>query len=304
MSDIQSDSSIVIRKEVSILTSDGINIAAVIFSPSTERSLGVAIVASGVGLIQDRYREYATYLASIGWTVLTFDYRGIGASTLPENLQSNSRLRDWGKYDLAACIDWADVQLSAKRIILVAHSVGGQIFAFAPNQHKVESMIAICAQKGYWRFWDGFRKFNLLGLWYLLPILVKLYGYLPLRILGKGADIPAGIAHEWGRWGRYKAFVDERGQSLNAEFAKVSCRILAISLSDDKFYAPRRAVEALNAVYTSSELSHWHLTPKQLGTKWLGHFGFFRNKTTIHALWKDVDSWLDSNENHVDQNQI
>jgi len=285
------------QKEVSIQTSDGVNIAAVIFSPSTASSLGVVIVANGVGLIQDRYSEYATYLASIGWTVLTFDYRGIGGSPLPVDLQSSSRLRDWGKYDLAACIDWADEQHSAKRIILVAHSVGGQIFAFAPNHGKVESMIAVCAQKGYWKFWDGMRKFKLLGLWYLLPILVRLYGYLPLRILGKGADIPAGIALEWGRWGRYKEFVDERGQSLNAEFADVSCRILAISFSDDKFYAPLRSVEALNAVYTNSEHSHWHLTPKTLGTKRLGHFGFFRNKTCIHALWKNVDSWLETNEN-------
>jgi len=285
------------QNEVSIKTSDGVTISAVIFTPATERPVGVAIVANGVGLIQERYSEYASYLASIGWTVLTFDYRGIGQSSLPEDLQSSSRLRDWGQYDLAACIDWASVQLSAKRIILVAHSVGGQIFAFAPNHSKVDSMVAICAQKGYWKFWDGIRKFKLLGLWYLLPILVKLYGYLPLRILGKGADIPAGIALEWGRWGRNKAFVDEHGQSLNPEFAKVSCKILAISFSDDKFYAPLRAVEALNAVYTNAKHSHWHLTPKKLGTERLGHFGFFRNKTYIHALWKDVDSWLASNEN-------
>ena len=249
-------------------------------------------MAAGVGLRQERYSEYATYLADKGWTVLTFDYRGIGESHISPELQVSCNLRDWGKLDLAACIDWADAFAEAQRIVVIAHSVGGQVFAFAPNHRKVEAMIAICSQKGYWKFWCGWRRISLMGLWYLLPVLVSVFGYLPLRRLGRGADIPNGIAREWGRWGRCKAFVDDRGKSLNHVFSRVRSRVLAISFSDDNFYAPKRAVEALNELYRNSDHSHWHLNPKELNCTYIGHSGFFVYSDKLQPLWENIDCWL------------
>ncbi len=287
----------VIQSGVTIRTSDGIELAASVYTTTATKSRGVAIIASGVGLLQERYHDYAVYVASKGWTVITFDYRGIGRTGLRQVLKSNSCLRDWGKYDLAACIDWASSSNETQRIVVIAHSVGGQIFAFAPNHRKVEAMIAICSQKGYWKFWDGRRRIGLLGLWYLLPVLVSIFGYLPLQLLGRGADIPGGIAREWGRWGRFKDFVDENGQSLNYEFSRVSSRILAVSFSDDKFFAPRRAVEALNALYHNTEHSHWHLSPEELGCDTVGHSGFFQGTVHLHLLWDRVDSWLERDTN-------
>lgn len=275
-----------------INTSDGIQLSASVYKSGGRRSRGVAIVAAGVGLLQERYSEYATYLAGKGWTVLTFDYRGIGESYISPELQSSCNLRDWGKLDLAACIDWADAVAEAQRIVVIAHSVGGQVFAFAPNNCKVEAMIAICSQKGYWKFWCGWRRVSLMGLWYVLPVLVSVFGCLPLQRFGRGADIPSGIAREWGRWGRCKAFVDERGKSLNHVFSKVRSRILAVSFSDDNFYAPQRAVEALNELYRNSDQSHWHLNPKELNCSCIGHSGFFVYSDKLYPLWENIDGWL------------
>lgn len=275
-------------------TSDGIELSASVYAVVGIESCGVVIVAGGVGLLQYRYREYATYLAAKGWTVMTFDYRGVGQSVISEDLQLNSTLRDWGRLDLAACIDWAESFSEARRIIVVGHSVGGQIFAFAPNHQKVEAMIAICSQKGYWKFWDGWRRLSLLGLWHLLPVMVTLCGRLPLQHLGRGADIPKGVAQEWGRWGRYREFVDESGRSLNHVFSRVSCKILAISFSDDKFYAPPRAVEALNALYENSEHTHWHFCPEDLDCITIGHSGFFEYAECSYPLWERIDCWLNT----------
>lgn len=100
---------------------------------------------------------------------------------------------------------------------------------------KVDAIIAVCSQKGYWKFWDGFRQIQLMCLWYFLPILVKVFGWLSLVLMGRDTDMPSGIAREWGRWGRNHDFVDEQGRSLNFTFANVSCRLLAISFTDDIF---------------------------------------------------------------------
>lgn len=284
------------RVNIKVLTEDGVELSATCHTPEylVERELrGVAIIAAGVGLRQDQYNAYAAYLVSKGWVVMTFDYRGIGNSVLERNLESLSCLRDWGRYDLSACIEWASTRYAGSRIVVVAHSVGGQIFAFAPNHDKVEAVIAVCSQKGYWKFWDGARRFQLMFLWYVLPVLVSVFGYLPLQLMGKGADIPAGIAREWGRWGRVHDFVDKQGRSLNFTFAKVTTRFLSISFTDDTFYAPRRSVEALNELYINTRQSHWHLSPEVLDCDAVGHTGFFRNPERLQLLWDRVDSWLE-----------
>jgi len=282
------------RAPITIQTSDGVELSATTYNShclDTKQSLGVVVIAAGVGLLQSEYSKYATYLASQGWLVVSFDYRGSGNSILDEKRQFSSCLRDWGKYDLDACIEWADKQ-KMPRIVLVAHSVGGQLIPFASNHSKIDAIIAVCSQKGYWKFWDGFRRIQLMFLWYFLPVLVKLFGYLPLVLLGRGSNIPAGVASEWGRWGRNRDFVDEQGRSLNFKFADVSSRLLAISFTDDTFFAPMQAVDALNALYVNTELSHWRLSPEVLHCEAIGHSGFFRYPEKLQPLWVRVDSWL------------
>jgi len=283
----------VTKAGITISTADGVELAGTTYKSNSSvrrKARGVVIVAAGVGLLQNQYIDYSTYLASKGWIVITFDYRGIGDSVLNGERQYTSLLRDWGKYDLDACIVWATKQNAQPRIVIVAHSVGGQIIPFAANHTKINDVIAVCSQKGYWRFWGGLRRFKLMFLWYLLPVLVTLFGRLPLQLMGKEADLPAGIAREWGRWGRVRDFVDEKGGSLNFKFAKVSGRFLAISFSDDNFFAPRRSVEALNGLYTNTESSHWHLSPQALDCTEVGHTGFFRTPEKLCPLWERVDS--------------
>lgn len=73
------------RKDVPVTTPGGHRIQLRVF-PAAQSS-SVVIVAGAMGVGQHCYEKFARYLSSQGFTAITFDYFGMGASL-------NSHLRD------------------------------------------------------------------------------------------------------------------------------------------------------------------------------------------------------------------
>jgi predicted alpha/beta hydrolase len=283
-----------------IAARDGYPLAADIYYPSAEDDKDmVAIMTAAIGATKERYSAYCRFLSHRGWTVIAFDYRGIGGSRTDPVKFFPYTLRDWGSQDLAGVITWAENTLAPKRCVIVGHSMGGQIAAFAPNHNRLDAMLTIGAQKGFWRLWDfGLNRFVLCFLYYLLPVVVRVFGRVPLSLVRCGEDIPPLIALEWGRWGRAHAFVDEDGRSHNWRFASFKGPLLALSFSDDRFFAPRRAVETLVAAYSDAHSVHWHIKPREIGQSCVGHSGFFEERIS-RRLWDVTTQWLEGHAGPV-----
>src|SRR4051794_30523905 len=60
-----------------IESQDGTKIAARVFEPDSAVR-GSVVIGGAMGVHQDYYAPFAQWLASQGWRVLTFDYRGSG----------------------------------------------------------------------------------------------------------------------------------------------------------------------------------------------------------------------------------
>src|SRR5436305_10917617 len=77
------------------------------------------LIASALGVKRRYYDPFAQFAKQRGFTVLTFDYRGIGESR-PASLRGfDASMRDWGVLDLTAAI----AQLrGARSLTLVGHS--------------------------------------------------------------------------------------------------------------------------------------------------------------------------------------
>ena len=58
---------------------DGYRLGATLFRPAASNGRAVMIMAA-TGVPQEYYAKFAAFLAERGFTVLTFDYRGIGRS--------------------------------------------------------------------------------------------------------------------------------------------------------------------------------------------------------------------------------
>jgi predicted alpha/beta hydrolase len=279
--------------DLTIRARDGFALAASLFGGRRRKLSGALIIAGAVGNVRQNYAQYAGYMAEQGWDVVTFDYRGIGGSKGPRDQMASLRMFDWGAKDLAAIIDWGQGRLQPRRLVLVGHSIGGQVAAFAPNHHALGGMVAIAAQRGYWPYWDGWRKCGVYLFWRLgVPLSLWVRGCLALQAVGL-ENLPRRVARDWARWGLARDYHDEDGTSLEPHFARFTAPILALSFSDDRSLAPPRAVDALfRGHYVHAPLTRWHIQPEDYRVRELGHSGFFNREVCPRSLWQATSAWI------------
>lgn len=270
--------------EVTLEAADGYPIAATLFDGGDK----AVLVMPATGVPQAYYAKFATYLAGRGFTVLTFDYRGIGRSLRGDIRKVDARMRDWALLDAARAFDFLD----GESVSIVGHSFGGQAVGLLPHPARIARVLVVGSQSGYWRHWPALGR---AWMWpvtrFALPALSRLHGYFPGSRLGFGEDLPKGVAIEWASWCQHPLYlvgalgVAERYRGLRAP-------LRAYAISDDAF-APARAVAALLELYPNAVGEIRRVSPAELGVKSVGHFGFFR-EAFRDSLWREAADWLES----------
>jgi predicted alpha/beta hydrolase len=268
---------------------DGVKLAATRFD-ATPPFRGALLLNGGTGIPRQFYAPFVSYLAGRGFTVLSYDYRGIGGSEKP----AAATIDQWGSIDQASMLDHLAELCPGAPLGIVGHSFGGQVLGLADNIASVRAAVLITSQSGHWRHWPaGRRRLRMVALWWLLiPGLTALTGRFPGAWIGT-ANLPANIARSWARWGRSRHYVcDSRGRPFRPHNEQVTFPIRWLSFTDDPI-APYEAVEALRPYYAGAAVERRHLAPADLGTEAVGHFGFFR-KSMPRAAWDELASWLDA----------
>jgi predicted alpha/beta hydrolase len=269
--------------EITLEADDGTALGATVYGGGKSALL----VMPATGVPQSYYAKYAAYLAERGFTVLTFDYRGIGRSRNGDLRHSSARMRDWALLDAAAA--WRFLGERAK--LVVGHSFGGQALGLLPEPGRIAAALLVGSQSGYWRNWPPLGRVWMWPATHIgLPAVAKLLGYFPASRLGFGEDLPPGVALEWASWCRHPRYL-VGALDVEAAYAQVHARVRAYAISDDAF-APLRAVEALGPLYPNSRWETRRLAPREVGEKRIGHFGFFRERFRA-SLWRESADWLE-----------
>ncbi|MEQ1439294.1 alpha/beta fold hydrolase [Fontimonas sp. SYSU GA230001] len=274
---------------LTLAADDGHPLAATLYEPPG--AIAAVQINSATGAPRRYYAPYARFLAGQGFAVLSYDYRGIGDSRWHAAAPEQVTMRRWGTIDYASALQWLHARYPRLPLLSVGHSVGGQLLGLAPNNHLIRAALSIAAQSGYWRHWPATLQPLMVGLWHLaIPAAVALTGHLPAALMD--VELPGGVAREWARWGRHREFfVDERGRSLRAGFERYRGRLLMVSIADDRFYAPPRAVTALSGYFRNADIELRTLDPCELGIDEIGHFGFFRSRMP-RTVWQQTADWL------------
>ncbi|RMF68654.1 MAG: alpha/beta fold hydrolase [Calditrichaeota bacterium] len=270
---------------------DHFELAATCFAAGREtESHPIILICPATGVKRRYYARYAEFLAQQGFTVITFDYRGVGDSRPATLNKFRAFMHEWGEKDIDAMIGWIEAHYPGRQIFGVVHSVGGQVLGLAKRARHLDAVVMIGCQSGYWRLWPFPLNYGILILWYvLIPILTTLLSYFPSRLFGMGENLPAGVAREWAAWGRQPTYVLSK-EHPKRYFAEIRAPILAISFSDDGF-APKRAAEEILRFYPNAPNEHRFIRPRDLGVKSIGHFGFFRDAFR-ESLWTQTVEWL------------
>lgn len=269
---------------------DRFTLAGTLFSPEGPARASV-LVNPAMAVRREYYAPFASFLANEGFRVLTYDYRGIGGSRPAKLRGFPATAHGWGEDDATAALDRLAQEDPAAPLLLVGHSIGGQLVGLMKNQERLRAIFMIAAQSGDWRNWPMPGRLAMLAVWYaVLPIGVTLAGYAPGKI-GLGQDVPAGVALEWAKWGRRRDYIlGGDGAAWRDRYRAVRAPIHGVSIADDS-YAPRRTVEALLAFYENAPKEHRHIRPADIGAKKIGHFGFFRSAFK-DTLWRQAADWL------------
>jgi predicted alpha/beta hydrolase len=264
-------------RDLKIPATDGFPIAAFAFEPAGT-SRGWIVVNAAMGVRQQFYGPFAQYLTELGFSVLTWDYRGIaGSRPAPEG---RLRLREWAEKDMEGVLQWA--LASGAPVAVLGHSLGTQLLGFAPSAARLSAVVGIASQSGEWRNWPFPYNAGMLVLAsVLLPGVSGLFGRVPKGLMGE--EIPGGPIADWARWIRSRGYLLSEGGDVSEQYGRVTCPMTGFSLADDR-YAPRHSVDALYAFYRNARVERIHVVPADIGVSRIGHFGAFRPELKA-SLW-------------------
>jgi predicted alpha/beta hydrolase len=267
---------------------DGSPLAGTLYPHSGAELGAVVLVSAATGARQRYYSRFAAFLAARGLPTVTYDYRGIGGSR-PESLVGfEARLQDWGELDLAGAIATVRERFPGRRLLLVGHSMGGQLLGLADNARDVTALLTVGSGSGYYRLFP--HRLRMALNWRVLaPVLVRTFGLLP-GWAGTVEDLPAGVASQWARWCLSPDYLmSEGGEARRGAYASLDLPLRAYSFTDDPIASPE-AVRHLLSFHTGARVEHRLLSPEQVGRP-IGHFGFFR-ESFRGLLWAEAAEWL------------
>ena len=269
---------------------DGRPLAATVLEPSPAEA--AVVIASATGVPRRIYEGVAGCLAAAGLAVLTFDYRGIGGSRQGGSLRHEpARMQDWGRLDLEGALSWMQRAYPRVPQLLLGHSAGGQLVGLAPSARRLSGAAFIGSQLGWAGHWPWPARAVMWSMWHaFIPGLAAVAGYLPMRMLGQGEDLPAGVALEWAEWGRRRNYLfDALEPEVREAYGALRFPVRALHISDD-LYAPRSGVEALASFYGGRREVRT-VTPAEAGARRIGHFGWVRPRFE-ESIWAPIRDWF------------
>ena len=274
-------------ESIAINAADGYELGGTLFRAAENSP--VVIVHGATAVPHQFYRRFAQYIQEKGWSVLTYDFRGIGVSA-PKSLKGfDADCGDWGLLDIPATLNWVEQNLNPSKIYFVGHSAGGQQAGLLEDPGRVDAMVTMSAQSGYWGLQGGSEKRKVyVMVTFIIPILVRLMGYLPWSWFAKAENLPKNVALQWAKWCRHPDYILSEKSLPLERYNHFKASVLAYSIDDDDWGTAPSVDAMMLKAYPNVERRH--IYPADYGIEKLGHMGFFRKGSEV--LWQEAFEWL------------
>ncbi len=280
------------KSQLHVETPDGFRLTVHKFEPSKDNEK-VILISCGIGIRQYFYANYAIYLASLGYTVYTYDYRGIGESGVDDLRHFDATILDWAKRDLQSVTDHILIENKDKPIYFIGHSIGGAFIGLSKASLSFDRIVTVASQYGYWKHYQ--KKYQLIVLLFSLftiPFFNLIYGYFPSNTKRRGAPIPKGVAQNWATLGLDSRSLLALADGAKTYYDQINCPALLLSMEDD-IIAPKGTVDryAFEALI-NAQVERRHILLSENEGNPIGHSNFF--KRSHKRLWDIPIAWLAS----------
>jgi len=252
----------------------------------------VILVFAAMGAPARAYRRLCRWFAGQGYPIATLDLRGTGESPpIPRRGidfgVSRHLYEDW-----PAAIAWAQEAYPGRKLVLMGHSIGGQLSGVYVGQNPgVVSALVLLTTTSVWfrstpyliRQIRGLYMFTAFSLW------ARWHGWLDGAVFNWGLPLARQVVLDWARWGFSGRYSDSEKRNLDGAIAAVDLPVLSVSFSDDVRLAPKEACDDYVRRMPKAKLARWHLTPQEIGLEEASHFTHLRG---AEEFWRRVDRWL------------
>ncbi|MBL8525381.1 MAG: alpha/beta fold hydrolase [Betaproteobacteria bacterium] len=280
--------------KIEILAHDGRVLAGFRFDPSASFPFPKAtvVIAPAMAVPQAFYAAFAQYLASCGYTVWTFDYRGTGESHQGSLRGAKGDLTDWVARDFDAVLTHANDLLPEAPLFAIGHSFGGQCAPLLPSRDRLSGLINIAVGSGSRRHTTPSTQRAAPLLWHVLvPLLCPLFGYFPGAKIGVIGNVPTGAMRQWRRWCLTEEYILTGEPGAREAYASAQYAVLALTFADDELLLEEGSL-MLHRAYKQRPVDYRLIEASRVGMARIGHFGFFKPQSA-EKLWPMVSQWLE-----------
>ena len=257
------------------------------------------VIHPATGVSARIYRGLASYLASNGYAVVTYEYRGSSGSAREH---PGVRMRDWMNDEVPALAEWARKRWPELPQLAIGHSIGGHALALDRGSRELAGFVTIASHAGVTR--TVATRTERARVWLMLsilgPALSHTMGVFPARRLGLGEDLPKAAMLKWSRWSRLPGyFFDDPTMDAAQRAAAVTTAVLAIGFTDDLWATPSQ-IDAITDHLVNAHVTRVTWSPDDGGVSSIGHMGFTRSELA-ETLWPALVEWLDQRVAEVDR---
>lgn len=279
------------NRKIEIKAADDKKLSCTFFSGQSETEVTkVIIIQSAVGVKRGFYSPLAGFLAKNGYHVYTMDYRGIGDSGDPSTIEDG--IHTWGTLDLRALHEYVETNHPNTDLNIIGHSGGGWLLGYVHPPKNLKSLVLLNVGDGYFNAFPFPANITMYLNWKVhLPREVKKDGLLLTSKYYYGTPLPKNIALKWAEMGLLKGFLENPALNPKGRYLKsYNIRKLSVSFSDDKVI-PLKPIQSMMKKFDNN-LEHFHLHPKDINEKEMGHFGILKPNQK-NNLWPRILTWLE-----------
>ncbi|TKB51665.1 alpha/beta hydrolase family protein [Ferrimonas aestuarii] len=278
------------EQQIRIQCQDGTELATTFYS-SPQPIAGV-MLAPATGIKRQFYTHFCRFLCQQGFSVLSFDNRGIGDSLEGHVKHSSASLQCWGEQDMPAALEELKRRVPNGPWHLIGHSAGGQLVGLMDNALELASMVAFASSSGSLR--NMKLSYQPLAQYFMnlfIPVNNWLFGYTNSQWVGMGEPLPKRVANQWRQWCNGQGYVKTAfGKTVHRhQYDELQLPTLWINAIDDNIACDANATDMLS-VMPKINAERVRLDPKQYGLKEIGHMKFFSRQ--CQQLWPMASDWL------------
>lgn len=278
-------------EKINIICSDKRKLSAIVF-PAKGMTKAAILVACATGMRKEFYASFCEFLSDNGYSVLCFDFRGVGESALKSLKEDPTEIIDWGVKDMPAALDELIKLFPNTGYHLIGHSAGGQLTGLMYNNDKLTSQFNFASSTG--QVSNLSYPFKLKGIFFLkvfIPLSNVMFGYTKLELVKMGASIPKRVGSQWSKWCSSTGYVKASiGKEIKKHYYdKLNHDILWLYAADDTI-ANARNVKSMVQLHSKNSNETKEIIPQDNKMKSIGHMGFFKKRNS--NLWREALDWL------------